>query len=80
MAIGEDGYRMSQVAGCLVHASTYRLSEPDAREIIDHQIDVIESEWADVCDLAGLTEVDRKRFWGRQFLNPYAVEGYVPAS
>lgn len=76
MAIGEDGYRMSQVAGCLAHASTYLLSEPDAREIIDHQIDVIEREWRDVCDLAGLTEVDRRGFWGRQFLNPYAVEGY----
>lgn len=76
MAIGEDGYRMSQIAGCLAHASTYLLSEPDARDIIDHQIDVIESEWRDVCDLAGLTEVDRTGFWGRQFLNPYAVEGY----
>jgi serine/threonine-protein kinase HipA len=41
---------------------------------------VVESEWREVCDLAGLTEVDRKGFWGRQFLNPCAVEGYVPAS
>jgi serine/threonine-protein kinase HipA len=75
MAIGEDGYRMSQVAGCVSRASTYRLSEPDAREIIDHQIDVIETQWADVCDQAALTEVDRAGFWRRQFLNPYATEG-----
>ncbi len=76
MAIGQDGYRMSQVAGCVVHASTYLLSERNAREIIDHQIDVIENEWAAVCDRAGLTEVDRAGFWRRQFLNPYATEGY----
>jgi len=76
MAIGQDGYRMSQVAGCIAHASTYLLSERNAREIIDHQIDVIENEWAEACDRASLTEVDRARFWRRQFLNPYATEGY----
>ena len=76
MAIGEDGYRMSQLAGCVARASTYLLSEPDAREIIDHQIDVIETDWADVCDQAALTEVDRAWFWQRQFLNPYATDGY----
>jgi serine/threonine-protein kinase HipA len=76
MAIGEDGYRMSQVAGCVARASTYRLSEPEAREIVDHQIDIIETHWHEVCDQASLTEVDRARFWRRQFLNPYATEGY----
>jgi serine/threonine-protein kinase HipA len=73
MAIGPDGYRMSQVAGCIARASTYLLPETDAREIADHQIDVIESHWADVCDRAALTEADRARFWRRQFLNPYAT-------
>jgi serine/threonine-protein kinase HipA len=76
MAIGQDGYRMSQVAGCVARASIYLLPEPEAREIIDRQIDVIETEWADVCDQAALTEVDRAGFWRRQFLNPYATEGY----
>jgi serine/threonine-protein kinase HipA len=76
MAIGNDGYRMSQIAGCVTRASTYLLSEPDAREIVDHQIDVIKTQWADVCDQAALTEVDRGALWRRQFLNPYATEGY----
>ena len=76
MAIGRDGYRMSQVAGCVERASVYLLSEPEAREIVDHQIEVIERDWNEVCDLAALTEVDRAGFWGRQFLNPYATEGY----
>jgi serine/threonine-protein kinase HipA len=76
MAIGQDGYRMSQVAGCVARASTYLLSEPQAREIVDRQIETIETGWAEVCDLAGLSEVDRAGFWRRQFLNPYATDGY----
>jgi serine/threonine-protein kinase HipA len=76
MAIGTNGYRMSQLAGCVEHSATYLLSTEEAREIIDHQIDVIETEWDGLCDRASLTEVERKSFWGRQFLNPYATEGY----
>ena len=26
--------------------------------------------WAEVCDLAHLTTVERLAFWGRQFMNP----------
>jgi serine/threonine-protein kinase HipA len=76
MAIGADGYRFSQVAGCVSRASTYLLSESDAREIVDRQIETIESQWNDVCEQAALTEVERNGFWRRQFLNPYATEGY----
>jgi serine/threonine-protein kinase HipA len=76
MAIGRDGYRFSQVAGCVSRASTYLLSEAEAREIVDLQIEAIESNWAEVCERAALTEVERNGFWRRQFLNPYAIEGY----
>jgi serine/threonine-protein kinase HipA len=76
MAIGHDGYRFAQVAGCVERASTYLLSEASAREIVDRQIATIETDWREVCDLADLTEVDRNYFWRRQFLNPYATEGY----
>jgi serine/threonine-protein kinase HipA len=76
MAIGPDGYRMSQIAGCVARAATYRLDEGEAREIIDHQIDVIRGQWGEVCDLAEMSRVDRANFWGRAFLNDYALEGY----
>ena len=79
MMIGTDGFRMSQLAGCLQRASTYMLTESDARELIDHQVEVIEREWREVCGLAQMTEIDRSFFWGRQFLNPYAFEGYSAA-
>lgn len=75
MAIGADGYRMSQVAGCVARAATYRLNEGEAREIIDHQVGVIGSQWDEVCDLAEMSKVDRAGFWRRQFLNDYALQG-----
>ncbi len=79
MTIGPDGFRMSQLAGCVARASTYLLTLGAAREIIDHQIEVIKNEWDEVCELAHMSEVDRLFFWERQFLNPYAFEGYSPA-
>lgn len=76
MMIGADGFRMSQLAGCVERASTYMLTESEARELIDHQVETIEHGWREVCDLAQMTEVDRSLFWRRQFLNPYAFYGY----
>jgi len=77
MAITADGFRLSQLAACVEQASTYLISEVQASEIIDHQIDVIESEWNEVCDRARMTEVERHYFWRRQFLNPYPLDGYL---
>jgi serine/threonine-protein kinase HipA len=76
MMIGRDGFRTSQLAGCVERSATYMLTEADARELIDHQVDVIRGAWKEVCDLAKMTDFDRSFFWGRQFLNPYAFEGY----
>jgi serine/threonine-protein kinase HipA len=76
MALRRDGFRLSQVAACIEAAPSFRLGEVEAREIVDHQIESIESHWMEVCELAGLTEVDREYFWRRQILNPFALEGY----
>lgn len=80
MAIGRDGWRMSQVAGCVERAGIYQLSEAEAREIIDNQIETIEEQWDEICDLAALTEAERAGFRKRQFLNPYSLEGYARTS
>jgi serine/threonine-protein kinase HipA len=77
MIIGEDGWKESQVAGCIARAHLYQLTEPAAREIVERQIAVIERDWREVCDRAELTEADRDRLWHRAFLNPYALEGYA---
>lgn len=76
MAIGRDGYRLAQLSGCVAHGGVYLLSEAEAREIIDRQIDAIHRRWDDACEAAELTVVDRQRLWQRQILNPYALEGY----
>lgn len=76
MAIGRDGYRFSQLVGAVERAAPYHLTERDARDICDHQIDVIRRDGDEVCDLAELTKTEREGLWGRQFLNPYATEGY----
>jgi serine/threonine-protein kinase HipA len=78
MIIGADGFRMSQLAGCVERASTYMLTVKEAREVVDHQIAAIRSNWDDVCERARMTQVERSFYWGRQFLNPYAFEGYAP--
>lgn len=77
MIIGPDGFKESQVAGCVEHAAAYQLTQRQAREIIDEQIATIRSGWADVCDLARLSEVERTFFWRRQFLHPYALQDYA---
>jgi serine/threonine-protein kinase HipA len=76
MDIRADGYRLSQLAGCVEAAAEYLLTAAEARQIIDRQVDSIRSNWEEVSELARMTVEERKYFWGRQFLNPYALEGY----
>lgn len=74
MAIGDDGWRYSQLEGCVKRSGTYLLTAAQAREIIDHQAETIRANWEQVCDEARLTVAQRRSFWERQFLNPFAFE------
>lgn len=65
---------MSQLKSCLEAANHFLLSEDDARAIPNHLTESIEKHWDSVCEEAELSEVDRRLFWGRQFLNPYSIE------
>lgn len=65
---------MSQTKVCLSAAASFKLSAAEAKEIVGHQIDLIENNWKNVCDEAGLSIVERQMFWGRQFMNPFAFE------
>jgi serine/threonine-protein kinase HipA len=67
---GED--RRSRLATCLAAAPVFLLRETEAIDLIEEQIVTIRDGWTDACELARLTETDRRLFWGRQFLNPYA--------
>jgi len=39
-------------------------------------VDAIRSNWEEVSEMARMTSDERDYFWGRQFLNPFAFEGY----
>lgn len=67
--------RMSKLSGCLEAAHHFLLSSEEAMAVIEYQKEVIEKSWVSICDEADLNETERKLFWGRQFLNPYAFEG-----
>ena len=64
--------RASQMALCLKAAPLFLLNEEEAILIATAQIKTIKERWAQVCDEASLSEVDRNFLWRRQFLNPYA--------
>lgn len=68
--------RMSQLTLCLEAAPQFLLSVDRARTVIKSQLVTIRARWTEVCDEAGLSEVDRAFLWGRQFLNPFALEGW----
>lgn len=44
--------------------------------IVNHQVRLIENEWQAVCDEAKLSEAERAMFWRREYLNPFAFEGW----
>ena len=63
---------LSQLKTCLEAANNFLLSEDAAQTIFTHLTATIEQHRGAVCEEAELGEVDRKLFWGRQFLNPYS--------
>ncbi|MGC8628416.1 MAG: HipA domain-containing protein [Acidimicrobiales bacterium] len=79
MAIDRDGWRFSQLEGCVRAAPNYLLDETEARGLIDYQLEVVRSHWEEAADIARLTGAERRRLWGRQIMNPYCLEGYQPA-
>jgi serine/threonine-protein kinase HipA len=74
MELRSDGYRFSRLAGAVSAAPSFQLSCAEARQIVDHQVGVIRSEWEDAADVARLTKLERESLWGVQILNPYALE------
>jgi len=65
-----DDIRSSKMTNCVNAAHHFLLSKQDALTIIENQKQIIEDNWESVCDEAELTQIDRKLFWNRQFLNP----------
>lgn len=73
MLISGDN-RLSKFKSCLGACHHFLLTENEAKAIFSKQRESIERHWDSICDTAGLNPVDRKLFWRRQFLNPFAFE------
>jgi serine/threonine-protein kinase HipA len=69
MDIGRDGSRGSQFSVCVAAAADYGLSRPEAKELVEHIVSTIETQWLDAADAAGLSEADRNVLWRRSVLN-----------
>jgi len=67
---------LSQLKTCLDASHQFLLSKDEAKSIFENQIQIIEQNWESVCDEAKLNITDRKLLWNRQFLNPFALEGF----
>ena len=65
--------KMSQLATCLQTAHNFLLSQEEAKAIFEHQIQIIKANFDAVCAEAELSEIDKRLFWQRQFLNPYSL-------
>ncbi|KJS28034.1 MAG: HipA domain-containing protein [Hyphomonas sp.] len=67
--------RQSQLVTALRLAPACLLDEAEAARIITYLVEGIAAMWTEVVDEAELSDVDRRLFWRRQFLHPYAFEG-----
>jgi serine/threonine-protein kinase HipA len=77
LIIGDQ--RRSQISLCLEAAPNFLLGPGDAEALVARQISKIRDQWDAICEEARLSPIDKKLFWRRQFLNPYAFEG-APAA
>ncbi len=68
--------RSSRIVTCIEAAHNYLLTEDEAVEIIENQIETIEQRWGEVCEEAELSTIDQNMLRSRQFLNPFAFDGY----
>ena len=67
--------RASTIATILAAAANFHLTEEEAASLIEKQIANIAESWRAVCEEAKLSPVDQRLLAGRQFLNPYCIEG-----
>ena len=64
----------SRFSTCITAANEFMLNEDQASEIILQQIEAFVKNWNTLCAEATLSDVERRFFIGRQFLNPYSYQ------
>lgn len=67
--------RRSRLDICVNASSQFQLSAGEAQAVVKSQIDIIRSNWEEVCSEASLAPIERALFETRLFLIPYIFEG-----
>jgi serine/threonine-protein kinase HipA len=70
MAIGRDGYKSANLAGCVQRAPDFGLDRREAFALVEQQLEIVHARWDDAADRARLTEADRRSIFGGAILNP----------
>ena len=74
MRIGRNGERSSHLATCLAACEVYLLDTSQAQSIIDARVDIIQTQWDDAADTAGLTKLERQQLFRQEILNEFAFQ------
>ena len=69
LAIGRNGDKRSRLEVCELASEAYLLTRLEAKQIIDLQVSIVDSQWDEEADRAGLSGVARSRLRGGAFLN-----------
>lgn len=69
-----DGQNQSTLALCKKAAHKFNLSDVQANEDIESLQETIRTYWDQACEEAKMTDMEKKFFWKRQFLNPSIYE------
>lgn len=71
IGITRDGRRSSQLWLCREAAGDFLVSPARAQEIVDEMVNLVHSDWIEVCEQARLSLPERADLWRREVLNPY---------
>jgi serine/threonine-protein kinase HipA len=70
MAIATNGDNRSLLSVCVAAGAVYQLTEEEAQDIVNHQIETVQTQWQDAADTARLTTRERDTLWQTSILNP----------
>ncbi len=63
--------KFSKLSLSLEVAHRFQLGHAEAQSITVQMEHVIETRWAEICDIASLAKVERSMLLGRQFMNGF---------
>jgi serine/threonine-protein kinase HipA len=71
MQLGGIQGNLSTLKNALSISHHFQLTPQAAQQLIDHQLDIIQSNWQGLCEQAGLANIESKRLWQGAVLNPF---------